>query len=320
MLLFHTTLSIHSINDLSNSNDRLIFPSKQCSRKLLIPSNTPLLLLRDILLTSYSLTNDLGHVETFKFEAARTSCLGLGSLSHQQPPKTTTIQFKTLLPTSDTLVLSSYAPGCFIRHSHPHDPNTSAMYSRFENVRAIQVFNIGNIVCTVGDPMLRRVSFVVNLFERGLRYRIDLELAQRIPTPAIVSTSISPLCTGGTDVDGKVVLAASVNSINNELNGLVARFQPLQEDAVRLHVERWFEGQNVCDVEEGVMQLWRAKVDWLNIVRDSFLKGHVVIGNKGCGWREPGGVVCSVCGIHKHSREIQSDEEEESGTCFRQIV
>ncbi|KAJ3021720.1 UNVERIFIED_CONTAM: hypothetical protein HDU68_009500 [Siphonaria sp. JEL0065] len=245
---------------------------------------------------------------------------------------TETITFKTINQIN-RIILSSYAPGCYIRHSHPHEQLESDKtfsnfnYSLFEHVRDIRAFSL-DLILSPSFPF-DQLSLVIHDFAAGLRHVVDIKLIQAIPINSSHIEKI-PHCTGGTSAKSNVSLTSTeITSINKKLKILAIKelqnrvSDDIQLEALKLHVHRWFEGKDLTVVESGNLMLWNAKVNSLVDIRDKFLKRGSVGDSQGtgCGWREPDGNSCTRCRSQfVQMEEIDSDDEEGDLFCFRQHV
>ncbi|KAJ3068224.1 hypothetical protein HDU98_008621 [Podochytrium sp. JEL0797] len=344
MQLVSASLSVHSLSLFDPSVDYVGTPPHHSvqSRRLLIPAKSSLLAVRDILLIAFSLKQELGYLDSYKFVAHRRMGVPAGKLEplhsshHVESTQTETVQYKHKIGRPHTpFIDSAYAPGCFIRHSHPHETSpdaTDSNFSHFENIREIRVFTLGQVMhrSPSNPECMNRLSLVVHDFGASLKYQFDLQHLQCIPIN-VTHVELIPHCTGGIDTrfHKSNIPPATITQINQQLKSLTL-WPPEQNDAdisaLKMHVYRMFSGEKeVCDVEAGMMQTCEAKVKWLAQIRADFLKGGGPQSASGCGWMEPGGVSCIKCGhVQMVDVELGGDRDVEDSSvwnaCFRQKV
>ncbi|KAI9336520.1 hypothetical protein BDR26DRAFT_1008807 [Obelidium mucronatum] len=306
-----------------------LFSTSSSLRRILIPANSRLVFVSKVLIACFGLEREL-EGKAVKFKALRRitkHCLDErnnhraepddddadgGKCINNQLDSVVSVIYKPLLHPEETatssLVSSKYAPGCFIRHSHPHEPvvvlsqcgedylNLERAYSHFEHVRDIHLFSINQVLSAQQQQLLDTLTLTILDFQKGVQHDFQVKLIQSIPINSSHIEKI-PLCTGGTLTTTTQLPSAAISDINKNLkrisqlnsegtvthnntdsNALTCSSSTSSSSLLsslsssRMHVDRWFEGKELQVVETANMELWRVKSDWLIGIRNDFLK------------------------------------------------
>ncbi|KAJ3322760.1 hypothetical protein HDU76_013809 [Blyttiomyces sp. JEL0837] len=112
------------------------------------------------------------------------------------------VMFK-IVEAFEDYVLTPYAPGCFIVHSHPHEEPDSFSdddsdpfdFSYFENVRDERLYRIEDAL----SPEFPTLLYTCDDLENEIVYEVNISLAQILPVSDKTDPMpLLPRCTGGT--------------------------------------------------------------------------------------------------------------------------